>query len=95
MWFPIMFNSFIHVLLYYYYLLSIVNNKQKIWWAKYLTRLQLIQFICIITQQYLSITSDKYYPYYIREFHILYGLYMIYLFGQFYVKKYNIKKIEE
>lgn len=94
MWFPMMFNSFIHILLYYYYLLSIVNNKQKIWWAKYLTRLQLIQFVCIIIQQYLSIISNKIYPYYIREFHILYGIYMIYLFGKFYVKKYNIKKLE-
>lgn len=95
MWFPMMFNSFIHILLYYYYLLSITNDKQKIWWAKYLTRLQLIQFICIIAQQYLSITTDKIYPYYVREVHILYGFYMIYLFGQFYIKKYNIKKIED
>ena len=95
MYFAIMYNSIIHVLLYYYYLLSSLYTKKTIWWAKYFTAMQLVQFVFCNIQQIGSLTTSKKYPAYIREINILYGSYMFYLFIQFYIKRYikRYKKI--
>lgn len=92
-WFLIFYNSFIHILLYYYYYLTATYTKKKIWWAKYLTTFQIIQFVCGIVQQSGSIITNKKYPSYIRETNVLYSAYMLYLFTNFYYKKYYTKKI--
>ena len=42
-WYALIFNNFIHILMYYYYFISTFGY--KIWWKKYLTILQIIQFI--------------------------------------------------
>ena len=43
-------NSFIHTIMYSYYWLSTLGPEVRpyLWWKKYLTRLQLIQFVLII-----------------------------------------------
>lgn len=47
--FPLV-NSFIHVLMYTYYALSTLGEsiKRHLWWKKYLTRLQMIQFVLVM-----------------------------------------------
>lgn len=42
-WVPITLNLFVHVLMYYYYFRTAAGA--KIWWKKYLTTLQITQFI--------------------------------------------------
>lgn len=42
-WVPIVINLWVHVAMYYYYAMSAL--KIKIWWKKYLTTLQICQFI--------------------------------------------------
>lgn len=42
-WVPIVINLWVHVVMYYYYAMSAL--KIKIWWKKYLTTLQICQFI--------------------------------------------------
>jgi len=38
-------NSFIHFWMYQYYLISSINPGRRVWWKKYLTSAQIIQFI--------------------------------------------------
>lgn len=92
-WFLLFYNSFIHVILYYYYLITSVRKGQKVWWSKYLTTFQIIQFVLGNIQQGGSIIVRDDYPKYIREANLLYSNYMLYLFVSFYTKRY--KSIEK
>jgi len=40
-------NAFIHVLMYYYYLVASFGGRP--WWRRYLTQLQLVQFLAVLT----------------------------------------------
>lgn len=42
-WVPIIINLFVHVLMYYYF--AIAAQKRTVWWKKYLTSLQITQFL--------------------------------------------------
>jgi len=54
-WFVITFNLFVHVVMYYYYARSAMGA--NIWWKKYLTTLQIVQFVCDITICYFCTLS--------------------------------------
>lgn len=43
-WVPITLNLWVHIIMYYYYARTSVSKK-PIWWKKYLTTLQIIQFV--------------------------------------------------
>lgn len=42
-WVPISINLLVHVVMYYYYTLA--SLKIHVWWKKYLTQLQIVQFV--------------------------------------------------
>jgi len=42
-WIPITLNLFVHVLMYYYYAATSIGK--QVWWKKYLTALQIYQFV--------------------------------------------------
>lgn len=46
-WVPIVINLWVHVLMYYYYAMSALRI--RIWWKKYLTTLQISQFVIDVT----------------------------------------------
>ena len=52
-------NSLIHVIMYsYYFLASLGPQMQKyLWWKKYLTGLQMIQFVIVFTRSLIVITG--------------------------------------
>ena len=52
-------NSLIHVFMYsYYFLASLGPQMQKyLWWKKYLTALQMIQFVIVFTRSMIVITG--------------------------------------
>ncbi|KAJ3030782.1 hypothetical protein HDV00_008722 [Rhizophlyctis rosea] len=52
-WVPVTLNLFVHVIMYYYYARTAVSSK-PIWWKKYLTTLQITQFILDIFAIYLA-----------------------------------------
>lgn len=92
-----MFNCFIHVLMYGYYLLAAFGpHMQKyLWWKRYLTRLQITQFLIVFLHTTYALRLDCGFP---RSFLHLLWLYMLtlfMLFSHFYTLAYTAKKEEQ
>ena len=94
--FPAMFNSFIHVIMYsYYFLAALGPHMQKyLWWKRYLTNFQLIQFVCIFIKCMVLVlgVSECGYPWQFSGITALLMILMMVLFGEFYVREYMSKK---
>lgn len=51
-------NAFVHTVMYLYYLISMhMPNGKGIWWKKYLTLVQLIQFLIMIAHAFLVLAN--------------------------------------
>ncbi|XP_060582399.1 elongation of very long chain fatty acids protein 4-like [Ruditapes philippinarum] len=89
-------NSGIHVLMYTYYLLSAMGpHMQKyLWWKRYMTVMQLIQFWAILFHTSYAIYSDCGYPNLYNWALIFYDFTHIALFSNFYYQTYS-KKAKE
>nr|CAD7463017.1 unnamed protein product [Timema tahoe] len=87
---PAMANSFIHVLMYTYYGLSALgpNVSKYLWWKKYLTILQLIQFTTAMIMGINGIRSGCDFPLWMQYTLVIYMVSFIVLFGNFYAKAY-------
>jgi elongation of very long chain fatty acids protein 7 len=91
-------NAFIHVLMYTYYFLAAFGPKMQkfLWWKKYLTKLQMLQFTVFglhsLPMLFVECDYPKVYSYII----IGHGLLYFILFANFYLKAYipKPKKIE-
>ncbi|XP_055599293.1 elongation of very long chain fatty acids protein 4-like isoform X2 [Uranotaenia lowii] len=97
---PAMVNSFIHVLMYTYYGLSAVgpHMNKYLWWKKYLTILQLIQFSVAMMLGINGIVTGCEFPLWMHYTLIGYMISFILLFGNFYAQAYlrgePIKELE-
>ncbi|KAL3279453.1 hypothetical protein HHI36_016964 [Cryptolaemus montrouzieri] len=87
---PAMVNSGIHVLMYSYYGLSALgpNISRYLWWKKYLTILQMIQFTTALILGVNGIRTGCDFPLWMHYTLIIYMMSFIVLFGNFYVKAY-------
>eukprot|EP00903_Cladosiphon_okamuranus_P006215 g6109.t1 len=84
----IVLNGFIHTVMYTYYFVSM--HTKDIWWKKYLTLMQMIQFVCMTTQaMYLLTTGCTSYPPRIVIVYAGYILSLLFLFAKFYVNSYS------
>ncbi|KPI98123.1 Elongation of very long chain fatty acids protein 7 [Papilio xuthus] len=91
-------NSFVHIIMYTYYALSAFPDLSKyLWWKKYITMMQLIQFMCIIVHAAASQFFSGCPPSYTLLMTIMLNAALfIYLFGQFYINSYrNTQKLSE
>eukprot|EP00300_Choanocystis_sp_HF-7_P029523 c3660_g1_i1.p1 GENE.c3660_g1_i1~~c3660_g1_i1.p1 ORF type:complete len:321 (-),score=35.99 c3660_g1_i1:105-977(-) len=80
-------NCFIHVLMYGYYLLSTFNIQP--WWKKYLTQMQMLQFMFMVCESiYLTLFEDKRYRI-IGTINGIYAVSLYVLFSNFYSKTYT------
>ncbi|GAB6032928.1 hypothetical protein CHUAL_012123 [Chamberlinius hualienensis] len=96
-WFPggnsflaAMINALIHVVMYSYYGLSVLGPKvtKFLWWKRYITILQLIQFMIGFAIGVNMVIYGCDIPKGLQYLCILYTLSYIILFGQFYVTAY-------
>jgi elongation of very long chain fatty acids protein 7 len=86
-------NTFVHIIMYFYYMLSALGPEvQKyLWWKKYLTTLQMVQFVAIMVHAFQLLFTDCNYP---RAFVWWIGMHAVmffFLFKDFYIQTYNRK----
>lgn len=85
-------NSFVHSIMYFYYFLSALypGIKQSIWWKKYITIIQLVQFVMLFTHStyVLCFSRDCGLPASIPLLINLQSVIMIWMFSNFYIKTY-------
>ncbi|TRY96958.1 hypothetical protein DNTS_033568 [Danionella cerebrum] len=84
------FNSFIHVLMYSYYGLSAVPALRPfLWWKKYITQGQLVQFVLTMFQTLCAVVWPCGFPMGWLYFQTSYMVTLILLFSNFYVQTYK------
>ncbi|XP_070199145.1 very long chain fatty acid elongase 4-like isoform X2 [Littorina saxatilis] len=95
--FGAMINSFIHVLMYTYYGVAGLGPEfQKyLWWKKYLTKLQLLQFFVGLVYAVQSIVTGCKFPLWMQWCGIAYGITIVSLFINFYIQAYIKKKPQQ
>uniref|UniRef100_A0A8I5N1D9 Elongation of very long chain fatty acids protein n=1 Tax=Papio anubis TaxID=9555 RepID=A0A8I5N1D9_PAPAN len=87
-------NSFIHVIMYSYYGLAAFGPwiQKYLWWKRYLTMLQLVQFHVTIGHTALSLYTDCPFPKWMHWALIAYAISFIFLFLNFYIRTYKEPK---
>uniref|UniRef100_A0A4W6DH41 Elongation of very long chain fatty acids protein 1 n=1 Tax=Lates calcarifer TaxID=8187 RepID=A0A4W6DH41_LATCA len=90
--FHAMVNSSVHVVMYFYYGLAAAGPSfQKfLWWKKYMTAIQLIQFVLVslhATQYYFMDSCDYQFPMIIHLIW-MYGTFFFVLFSNFWIQAY-------
>ncbi|KAM7301383.1 hypothetical protein ISCGN_016902 [Ixodes scapularis] len=88
--FGVCLNSFLHIIMYTYYFLACLGpSVQKyLWWKRYLTRLQIVQFVVIIAHASIPIFVDCGYPRVLVYIAIPQVILILGLFVNFYVQSY-------
>ncbi|XP_055374697.1 elongation of very long chain fatty acids protein 7 [Condylostylus longicornis] len=85
-------NSFIHILMYAYYLLAALGpNVQKyLWWKRYLTQMQIIQFLIVFVHTLqVQFQPDCAFPKSIAALLTFNAGLFTYMFSSFYIQSYR------
>ncbi|KAH6935111.1 hypothetical protein HPB50_003439 [Hyalomma asiaticum] len=92
--FGIIFNSFVHVVMYSYYFLSLLGpSVQKyLWWKRYLTQFQLAQFVILFFHMTIPLFVDCGYPLAQMCVTLPQGVFFFIMFMNFYIKSYCNRK---
>lgn len=87
-------NAFIHVIMYSYYGLSACGEKYQkyLWWKKYITQLQMLQFIAVMAHGSQLFFIDCNYPPIFSYFIIMYAMVFLVFFSNFFIHEYILKK---
>lgn len=77
--------------MYFYYMIAAMGPKYQkfIWWKKYLTTFQMVQFVAIMVHQFQLLFRECDYP---KSFMIwigLHGILFLFLFSDFYKVRYS------
>ncbi|CAF4754784.1 unnamed protein product [Pieris macdunnoughi] len=89
-------NSFVHIIMYGYYFVAGLGPQYKkyLWWKKYVTVLQLIQFTLVGVHSVVSMFFPCSYPVIFKLLTIGYACIFMNMFGQFYYNSYVKRKPE-
>ncbi|XP_053682185.1 elongation of very long chain fatty acids protein 7 [Sabethes cyaneus] len=90
-----MLNSFVHIVMYFYYMVAALGPKYQkyIWWKKYLTAFQMVQFVAIFTHQFQLLFTECDYPKGFMVWIGLHGVMFLFLFSDFYKQAYSKRRI--
>ncbi|KAL2633827.1 hypothetical protein R1flu_005306 [Riccia fluitans] len=97
-YFSAAFNSAIHVAMYFYYLLAAIVGKDEkrrrkyLFWGKYLTIMQMLQFLSFIAQAIYCLYNPEVYPKGVGRMLFFYSCSLLAFFGNFFVNKYRRPK---
>lgn len=96
-----MLNSFVHTVMYAYYALSAIGPHMQpyLWWKKYLTQLQMIQFFAVMIHSIVNLLhTDCNFPKGFSMGYLAYGFIIACFFANFYIQSYiknlNNKKVD-
>lgn len=84
-------NTFVHIIMYAYYLLAALGPEiQKyLWWKKYLTSLQMVQFLAIMVHAFQLLFIDCDYPKAFVWWIGMHAVMFFFLFKEFYKQQYT------
>ncbi|GFR06632.1 elongation of very long chain fatty acids protein AAEL008004 [Trichonephila clavata] len=90
-------NSFVHILMYFYYGLAALGPHvaKYLWWKKYMTTIQMVQFIMIFAHSFQLLFVKCNYP---RGFMFWIGFHAVlfwFLFAEFYKNSYQKGKSKD
>ncbi|XP_072934542.1 very long chain fatty acid elongase AAEL008004-like [Epargyreus clarus] len=87
-------NSLVHAVMYTYYLISIVRPQWvRQWWKKYITQLQILQFLLLILHfGHIIFEQSCGYPKWVSVVFLPHNIFILFLFTDFYIKEYIYKK---
>nr|XP_032290762.1 elongation of very long chain fatty acids protein 4 isoform X1 [Drosophila virilis] len=93
---PALMNSFVHIIMYGYYSLSALGPRlyPYLWWKRYLTVLQLLQFALGLAWGAQALVYRCEYQPWLSFTGVAYMISFLFLFGRFYAQKYT-KSIKE
>ncbi|XP_012221707.1 very long chain fatty acid elongase 7-like [Linepithema humile] len=86
-------NSMVHIIMYSYYFIAALGSKYRkyLWWKKYMTWIQLLQFGIMLFYLILTLALDCRMPKALTYFFVTNVVIFIYLFSDFYRKAYKTK----
>jgi len=89
-------NCVVHMVMYAYYGLAVIPSlKDKLWWKKYITKFQLIQFVATLVHTFTGIVNDCEYPKWSQYGLVCYMVIMVVLFSNYYIHEYMKKTNRE
>lgn len=88
-------NTFVHIVMYTYYLFSAMGPEyyKYLWWKKYLTTLQMAQFILIMLHAFQLLFIDCNYPKAFVWWIGMHAIMFFFLFKEFYKQSYRASKV--
>lgn len=87
-------NSVVHIFMYAYYFLAGLGPEmqKRLWWKRYITSMQLVQFVLLFIVMAITIGWNCNVNKTTSVITLFYVSYFIYLFGKFYKKTYGPAK---
>ncbi|XP_033212832.1 elongation of very long chain fatty acids protein AAEL008004-like isoform X3 [Belonocnema kinseyi] len=87
-------NTFVHIIMYTYYLMAALGPRVQpyLWWKKYLTAFQMLQFVFIMIHAFQLLFIDCNYPKAFVWWIGLHAVMFLFLFNEFYQQSYAQKK---
>ncbi|XP_012532466.1 elongation of very long chain fatty acids protein AAEL008004 isoform X1 [Monomorium pharaonis] len=87
-------NTFVHIVMYTYYLLAAMGPRVQpyLWWKKYLTAFQMLQFVAIMVHAFQLLFIECNYPKAFVWWIGLHAVMFLFLFKEFYQQSYQQKK---
>ncbi|CAN8027081.1 hypothetical protein HPB47_022107 [Ixodes persulcatus] len=87
-------NAFVHVVMYAYYFLATLGPsvRRYLWWKKYLTTMQIVQFVIFMVHMSIPLVVDCGFPKYLIHIANAQTLLILCLFVNFYIKSYWMRR---
>lgn len=84
-------NTFVHIIMYSYYMLAAIGPQMQkyLWWKKYLTVLQMVQFIMVFIHASQLLFTECDYPKAFAWIILLHAVMFYFLFYNFYQQSYK------
>ncbi|KAI5643227.1 GNS1/SUR4 family domain-containing protein [Phthorimaea operculella] len=81
-----LFNSVVHMVMYTYYLIANLGPEYRkyLWWKKYVTIIQLVQFVIIFVHNFVPLLTSCVYPKFLNALLCVYSSFFFFLFSKFY-----------